>query len=78
MRRVYRAVKEIITYEHDDLSEADKGTWETAHPFNTSYTHVDELGVSRTVITTARTFNVNRMTSNSTYRYSAQITVEEV
>jgi hypothetical protein len=78
MRRVYRAVKEVISYTHDDLSEAEKGTWETAHPFNTSYTHVDELGVSRTVITTQRSFAVNRMTGNSSYRYSAQITVEEV
>lgn len=78
MRRVYRAVKEVITYTHDDLSEADKGTWETAHPLNVSYTHVDELGVSRTVLTMERSFNVNRMTSNSAYRYSAQIRVEEV
>jgi hypothetical protein len=78
LRRVYRAAKEIITYTHDDLTEAQKGTWETAHPLNTSYTHVDELGVSRTVVTMERSFSVNRMTGNSAYRYSARVRVEEV
>jgi len=78
MRRVYRAAKEIISYSHDDLTEAEKITWETAHPLNVSYTHVDELNASRTVLTMERSFSVNRMTGNSTYRYSCQIRVEEV
>ncbi len=78
LRRVYRAVKESIRYEHDNLTEAEKGTWETAHPLNTSFTHVDELGVSRTMVTQERVFNVNRMSGNSSYVYQAIIVLQEV
>lgn len=78
LRRVYRAVKESIRYEHDDLTEAEKATWETAHPLNVSFSHTDELGVTRTMVTIERVFNVNRMTSNSTYRYQAIIALQEV
>jgi hypothetical protein len=78
LRRVFRGVKEIISYEHDDLSEADLTTWLNAHPVNTSYTHTDELNVTRTVVTDRIEYAVDRNVSTTERRYVIAVTVKEV
>lgn len=78
LRRVFRGVKEIISYEHDDLSEAELTTWLNAHPTNTSYTHIDELNVTRTVVTESIEYAVDRNVSTTERRYVISVTVKEV
>lgn len=78
LRRVFRGVREIISYEHDDLTEAELTTWLNAHPTNTSYTHTDELNVTRTVVTESIQYAADRSTSTTDRRYMIAVTVKEV
>lgn len=49
LRTVHRATKKRLAYGRGNLSEAERATWITAHPLNTSFSHTDELGVTRTM-----------------------------
>jgi len=81
LRRAYRAVKKRIAYGQRDSTEAERTTWLAAHPLNVSYTHTDELGVTRTVITTRRIDTLSRTAPASAGTpafYDLEIEVEEV
>ena len=79
LRRSYRAEKMRLSYRRGGLSEAERTTWVSAHPFSTSFTHVDELGVSRTVVTVRRdeVLEETIVASNASF-YVVQVEVEEV
>lgn len=79
LRRAYRAEKMRLSYQRGGLSEAERSTWVSAHPFSSSYTHVDELGVSRTVVTVRRdeVLEETIVASNASF-YLVEVEVEEV
>ena len=60
LRRVYRGTKKRLRYSLTDATEAERTTWITAHPLNTSYSHTDEQGTTRTVVTIARVDSLSR------------------
>lgn len=85
-RGTYRAEKVRLRYGHDNLNETELATWRTAHPFNTTYSHTDELSVTRTVRTVRRSEQLNRSvplveagldTTGATY-YTIEVELEEV
>jgi len=81
LRRVYRAVKKRLAYGRRHLTEAQRTSWLAAHPLTVSYTHVDELGTSRTVVTTKRSDTLIRTqpgVAGTPAFYDIQIEVEEV
>ena len=79
LRRAYRAEKLRISYRRGGLTEAERTTWVSAHPLSTSYTHTDELGVTRTVVTTRRDEILEEtiVASNASF-YRIEVEVEEV
>ena len=79
LRRAYRAAKMRMRYSIGGLSEAERTTWVNAHPLNTSYTHTDEFGVTRTVVTTRRDEILEEtiVASNASF-YRIEVEVEEV
>lgn len=78
LQRVYRAVKHVISYEHDNLSEAELANWFAAHPFHVAYSHTDELNNVRTVVTRLFEFQAVEQPTATTRTYSVQVEVEEV
>jgi hypothetical protein len=81
LRRAHLAVKKRISYGCRHLSESARAQWIAAHPWAGSYSHTDELGVTRTVVTTARSDTLIRTepgTSGTPAYYDVQVTVEEV
>lgn len=84
LRRACRAVKKRLRYGDAHLSEAERGTWAAAHPWGWSYSHTDELGVTRTVVTTQFVDTLEESapivdggTSGATF-YRVEVEVEEV
>jgi len=78
LQRVFRAVKHVISYEHDALTEAELLNWINAHPFNTSYSHTDELDVTRIVVTRSFEYQAVEQPTLTTRTYSVQVEVEEI
>lgn len=62
LRRAYIATKKRLRYSLTDATEAERTAWLTAHPWNTSYSHTDERGDTRTVVTLARVDALSRTT----------------
>lgn len=60
LRRAYRGVKKRMSYILTGATETERATWITAHPLNASYSHTDEQGTTRTVVTVARTDSLSR------------------
>jgi len=79
LRRAYRAEKLRISYRRGGLTEAERTTWVSAHPLSTSYTHTDELGTSRTVVTIRcdEVLEETIVASNASF-YLVEVEVEEV
>lgn len=84
LRRAFRAKKKRLAYGREGLTEAERAQWEAAHPWNTSYSHTDELGVTRTVMTMAfedplseSLPTVDGGTTGATF-YDVRVEVEEV
>lgn len=79
LRRAYRTVKQRLAYQRGGLSEAERTTWITAHPLNASFSHTDELGTTRTVVTVRRDEILEEtiVASNAAF-YLVQVEVEEV
>lgn len=77
LRRVFQRVVEVIRYEHDNLTEDQLTQWLNAHPFNIAYTHIDELGVSRTVVTTSLRYRPVFQESNTQRRYAIVVEVTQ-
>lgn len=81
LRRAYRATKKRLAYGRRHVTESERTGWLAAHPLNTSYTHVDELGVTRTVVTVARSDDLIRtqpLAAGTPAYYDIQVEVEEV
>lgn len=78
LRRVSRGAKETISYAHDNLSETELTQWLSAHPTTVSYIHIDELNVTRTVVTDAIEYAANYNMSSTERRYTISVTVREV
>ena len=53
MRRALIATKMRFRYTLPGATEAERTSWLSAHPWNTSYAFTDEQGVARTVVTMA-------------------------
>lgn len=84
LREAHRATKKRLAYGREGLTEAERATWAAAHPWGTSYSHTDELGVTRTVVTmafddplTESNPTVDGGTAGATY-YDVSVEVEEV
>ena len=76
--------KKRLSYGRPGLSEAERAIWVLAHPWTTSYSHTDELGVTRTVVTMAFEDTLSESkpsveggSTGATY-YDVTVEVEEV
>lgn len=75
-----------LSYVGGPLTEAELTTWRNAHPKTGSFTHVDELGTSRTVqlmgfeekIVESVPTNTAVLGSSGTTKYEVAVEVEEV
>lgn len=81
LRQALIATKKRLRYGATDLTEAQRALWLSAHPWGASYSHVDELGVTRTVITVSRRDPVSASEPTSVGTpafYDVEVEVEEV
>lgn len=73
--------KKRLKYGRRNLTEAQRATWFAAHPWGTSYSHTDELGITRTVMTMARRDPLSRTKPSAPGTpayYDVSVEVEEV
>ncbi len=78
LQRVIRAKKHTIRYEHDNLSETELIQWINAHPWFVSYSHTDELNITRIVVTTVFEYTAVEQDNPTTRRYAVSVEVTEV
>jgi hypothetical protein len=81
LRVAHVAVKKRLRYGVRNLTEAQRTSWLSAHPLNTTFSHTDELGVTRTVKCVSRRDPLTRTqpsVGGTPAFYALEVELEEV